>query len=91
MKSEYKTRFDILFGENKIPEEVRGFWYSRLENSPEDMCENILNLFEQLPGEMGWFTEVQKKKESAIANNDKEGLENIIAEEESYLLPLLNK
>ncbi len=91
MTDDHKKRFFSVCKVNGISKKGQEIWLSRLINSPEHICENILALFEIFPTEIGWFSEMQNKKESAMAKNDKDAWQILLKEEESHLSALINK
>jgi hypothetical protein len=65
------------------------FWRSRFEKMPLTMRDRLLELFETIPSAAGKFSDLQLRKETALAARDRVTWETILAEEENYVSSLL--
>ena len=63
----------------------REFWTARLETMSAAAQDIIIGLFEMLPAEIGWFSDVQVQKEEAMAKRDTAFWDTIVAEEEKRM------
>ncbi len=90
MKDWQATRLVSICEKHKLPENEKDFWISRLRPAPETICEHILNLFEDYPGEMRWLYTVQRKKEIAMAEGAQSAWENVLEDEQNHILAVLS-
>jgi len=84
-------RLDIVLEHLGAVEPDREFWRERFSGRPVEVCEQVLELFVNFPGEFGHFTEFEKKKEKMIAEKDREGWRKLVEEEAVYIESLLSQ
>ncbi|OHA09663.1 MAG: hypothetical protein A3A44_02685 [Candidatus Sungbacteria bacterium RIFCSPLOWO2_01_FULL_60_25] len=82
-------RLNLVFDLGHIPEETRAFWASRLDNLPELAQESILSMFEIAPDAIGRLTDLQKRKEDALAKRDRPSWDAIVKDETALMAELL--
>lgn len=85
LTEEQKNRLDLAFELGAVPQADRGIWLARFEQSPEDITNTVVALFQLYPEEIRWFGEVQSKKEDALARLDKEAWKKMVEEEKEHL------
>lgn len=91
MKLEPKQaeRLTLVFDLGRIPEETRAFWSSRLDNLPELAQESIISMFEVAPDAIVRLTELQKRKEDALAKRDRPSWDAIVKDETALMAEVL--
>lgn len=82
-------RLNLAFDLGHVPEETRAFWSSRLDNLPELAQESIISAFEIAPESIGRLTDIQKRKEEALAKRDRAAWDAIIKEEATLVEEVL--
>jgi hypothetical protein len=85
MQADWELKLRVILQGRSASEADVDFWLSRLEGAPDDICENILDLFSAFPEEIGWLKDVQIRKEKALADHDQNAWEEILKEEEAHL------
>lgn len=82
-------RLTLAFDLGHIPEETRAFWSSRLDNLPELAQESIISAFEIAPDAISRLTDIQKRKEEALAKRDRPAWEAIVKDESALMAEVL--
>lgn len=92
---EKKQELIKLIQESNISDEDKKEWGMLIGASSEKYASGLLELFTKFPNEIGWFTDIYKRKKQAFSmmENDKEKARevlNIIFQEEKAKLDKLS-
>ena len=89
LEPQQTDRLNLTFDLGHVPEETRTFWTSRLNNLPELAQESIISMFEVAPSAIGRFTDIQKRKEDALAKRDRSTWDEIVKDETALMEDML--
>lgn len=93
---ENKEKLSLLIKNSSLEEKDKADWENMIASSQDNFIESLLEILEEFPHELGWFTEIYKRKRQAFATlkeNKPEGealLKEIYQEEKEKLETLLN-
>jgi len=82
-------RLNLIFDLGHVPDETRAFWSSRLNNLPELTQEGIISMFEVATDAIGRLTDIQKRKEDALAQRDRSSWDAIVKDETALMAEFL--
>lgn len=92
LTKEQESRLEHILVSGNVAGEKFGkdFWTERLQTMPQEQGEQVLAIFELLPKEIEWLGQIQLRKEEALARQNENAWQQIIAEEEQHLSSLIN-
>jgi len=88
LTQQQEKRLNIVFEESNLSKEEKKLWIKWFKDMPEEAIEAVLDLFEILPGEIKWLTDLQLRKENALSLKDHGEWNRIVEEEKKYLSKL---
>jgi hypothetical protein len=70
-----------LINESNIEESDKKEWEMLVGAAPEEYASGLLDLFTKFPDEIGWFTEIYKRKKQAFSmmESDKEKANEVLS------------
>ena len=86
-----QIELDMLCISNFASDDIKAYWEDKLAKLPKALQYEVPELLAKVPGELNWFTSLQKRKETALAEGDSEAWENIINEEAEHFGQLETK
>jgi hypothetical protein len=90
MNEVVQHRLEAVFEVGNVLEEVKAYWLEKIGAMPEALQFEAINLFEYMPEDLGWFKDIQIKKEEALKAGDKAKWEAIVTEEKEKLSKFIN-
>lgn len=88
IRKQQEEQLNKYFDDAGLTDAEKEMWAKWIGGAPVASVQAVLDMFEILPGEVKWFTDMQIRKEGALSSQNKEEWSQIIEEEKEHLSKL---